>query len=116
MSLNFNIATEGIRGGHSILATFGFGFDIQVVIAPSVDTGGGATFYPDLTDYTVTIKITRHNKVWIHKFELDRFKVKTLERILVTYKSINTKVENISIAVVNKSINIKNILVKAFKK
>lgn len=114
MSLHYNIATNGVRAGHKILAKFGFGFQVEVTIVP-VDTGGG--YQPhDPTEYLITVKITRNGKIWTQSFEANRFQMKSLERVMLTFKNITSIVEEISFVVKQKSINIKNIIVEAFKR
>jgi len=117
MSLHYNIATHGVRAGHKILAKLGFGFHVEVIITPK-DTGGGygPSWIPDQQEYLITVKITKNGKIWQKSMEANRFQMKSLERIILTFKSVNTIIENISFNIKMKSINIKNILVEAWKK
>lgn len=114
---HYNLATEGIRAGHKIFAKLGFGFQIEVTITPK-DTGGGAGpgFIPDLNEYLVTVKITRKDKIWQQSFEANRFEMKSLERVMATFKNINKLVENITFAIKAPIINIRRIIVETFFK
>ena len=116
---HYNIATEGIRAGHKILSKLGFGFSVEVIITPKpVDTGGGAAgrSIPDLREYLITVKIRRKDKVWSASLDANHFQMKSFERIIVTFKSINAYVENISFKINNGLVKTKEILVKIFTK
>lgn len=116
---HYNIATEGIRAGHKLLASLGFGFSVEVIIQPKpVDTGGGAAgrSIPDLREYLITVKITRKDKVWIKSIDANHFEMKTLERVLISFKKINAVVENISIQIKESMIKSKEVFVQVFKR
>ena len=113
MPLHFNIATEGIKAGHKIFARLGFGFTVEVSAKP-IDSGGGwPGFQPDITEYLVTVKITRRGKVWKQSFEATEFGLKSLERVILTFKGIDKVVSIIKVALTRPLINIQRILVKA---
>ncbi len=101
------------------MAKLGFGFSVEVNITPK--DGGGSwgtdpTFIHDLNEYLITVKITRNEKVWKYSLEANRFEMKSLERIMVSFKKINTIVESVTFAIKQKTINMKNILIEVFKK
>lgn len=118
LTKHYNLATEGIRAGHKIFAKLGFGFKIEIIIQPKDGGGvwGGQGPLPDPNEYLVTVKITRKDKVWQQSFEANRFEMKSLERIVLTFKSINTIIEDITFSIKKRSINIKNIIVEVFRK
>lgn len=115
--LHRNIATEGVRAGHKILSKLGFGFEISIIVTP-VDTGGGGWRgdIPDINEYHVTVVITRKGKKWSQSFEANWFGIKSLEKIILTFKGINKIVDSITFAITSPMINIRNIIVKARKK
>lgn len=41
---HYNIATEGVRAGHKLLAKLGFGFTVEIIV--NRITGGGGFFAP----------------------------------------------------------------------
>lgn len=117
MTLHYNVATEGVRAGHKFFSKLGFGFQLEITITPK--DGGGAgqpSFIPDINEYLITVKITRNGKVWQKSIDANRFEMKTLERVVMTFKSIKTIIENITFQFKIKSINIKNIILKVWKK
>lgn len=120
MSDHLSIATEGLAPSvfsHKLFASLGFGFDVEVIITPKpLDTGGGSGSIPDLREYLITVKVTRKGKVWVKSIEANQFELKTLEKVLITFKKINTIVENISIQIKNSMIQSKNIIVNIFNK
>ena len=95
-----------------------FGFTTEIIVTPIVrpDTGGGIpNWYPDLEEYRVTIRITRNGKKWEQSFEANRFQLSTLEKVLITFKSITKVLHNINILVTPIGINIKKIWVNIRK-
>ena len=117
MTLHYNIATEGVRAGHKILAKLGFGFSIEIIVKP-IDTGGGwgKGDIPDLNEYLITVRITHKKKRWEQSFKANAFELKSLEKIMVVYKGINKIIDNISFVITNPMININRIIVKVKRK
>lgn len=118
--MTVSIATEGLSPSvfsHSLLAKLGFGYNVEITIVPVADSGGPAgVAYPDLRQYLITVKIRKKDKQWSYSMEANMFEMKTLERVILTFKKVETVIHNIKLSIVSKSINIHNIIVKAFKK
>lgn len=88
----FQLATNGLGPGWSTFnaATSGFGFDIEVIIQPKPDTGGGwlpGSEFPDYHDIIVRIKFK--GKSWEQRKTVSSLTAKSLERVLASFKYMN---------------------------
>lgn len=120
MTLAYLMATEGVRAGHKLLSVLGFGFKVEVIVTPLKD-GGGAygpdyKFIPDLREYLITVKITKNGKVWQKSIEANQFQMKSLERVILTFKKISITLEDIKVAILEHSINIQKIIISVWSK
>jgi len=114
---HYNIAVDGIRAGHRMIAKLGFGFQIEIIVtSPEVSGGGGGWYPPYPQPFQVTVKITRKEKVWQQSFSASEFTAKSVEKIVLTLKSINRAYDYITFSISKPFINIKKIVVGVFKK
>lgn len=116
---HYNIATMGVRAGHKLMAMMGFGFEVEIIVTPIDSGGGGGRAWtpgiPDDQQYLVTVRITRKGKKWEQSFEANIFQLKSLEKVIISFKGIASILNNIKVTLSSPIINIRRIWVNARK-
>ena len=114
MSLHHQIAVMGIGYGHKLLAVLGFGLSLEVFVKQK-DTGGGyyKWAFPALDEFEITFVITHKHNKWKKSFVTGPLGLKSLEKVIATFKSVVAVGNRIKVVSDFINIKIKNILVKA---
>ena len=101
------LALDGVGFGHKVLATLGtLWFDVEIIVTPPSGGGGYVTGY-GAPVYTVKFVVTLKNgKVIASEHKYTQLGLKTLEKVISTFKGGSKIVNYISVqaSLINKKI------------
>jgi len=94
-----SIATDGIHPNWNpwLVVLKGFGFDLEVVIAPQKPYEGGGSWGPDNSywesaqQHLITIKVKYRGKTWEQTTQISSLSVRSLEKVMSSFRRMTTK-------------------------
>lgn len=102
----FQIAVDGVTPKFSPwrLALQGFWFDVEIVVPPIPPTtdnfGGGrwkdSTPWETAQPYIITVRVRYKDKTWEQKQSVSLLVARSLEKVLVSFRRMSSKLVNIA--------------------
>jgi len=102
----FQIAVQGLGPGWTTFnaATQGFGFDVEIIVVPPTQPSGGGgsgTMWAPDQPREIIIRVTYKGKVWEERRFVSALMLKSLEKVIASFKSIRTSVVNVAVKINN---------------
>lgn len=112
---HYNLATNGIRAGHKILAKFGIGrWQVDVEVKP---TGGYSPWLGPPEDYYIVVRVTSPSgKKYEQSFIATDHGLRAIQKVVATFKGMSNIAYNISVKIGNVGLKTKKFFVRLLQR